>query len=201
MPLITWSTVFCHPICCQVHKNRNIQNYDFSCCFIHVWHLVSYTLREEHGPNVRVGPRRKELTGEWIKLWWATLWFVILTRYSLGYEMGGMCSMCGREGTYILHDFGGDKWSRWCALVNVMNLPFLTNAENFLTSWATISFSIRALLHVVSQLCDLLSLCSVQWVTAGLTWMWKTYFIVYLGLCDTGVSNWDYVILKWVAGE
>jgi hypothetical protein len=84
----------------------------FACCFIWVWHFVSYKLREEHGPNVRVGPQRKELTGDWLKLWWATLWFVILTRYSLSYQikedkMGGMCSMCGRKGTNILNYFGG----------------------------------------------------------------------------------------------
>ena len=63
---------------------------------------------------------------------------------------------------YILHDFGGDRRSKGCDLVNVMNLPFLTNAENFFTSCATISFSIRTLLHVVSQLCDVLSLGSIQ---------------------------------------
>jgi len=60
---------------------------------------------------------------------------------------------------------GRDKW---CALVNVVNLPVPKNVENFLTSWGAIRFSIRTLLHAVSQLCDLLSLCSVQWVTAGL---------------------------------
>jgi len=83
----------------------------FARCFIQMWHLVSYKSREEHGPNVRVGPKRKELTGDWVKLWQATLWFVILTRYSLGYqikdEMVGMCSICGRKGTNILHDYGG----------------------------------------------------------------------------------------------
>jgi hypothetical protein len=97
-------------------KNIKIEIYKlrFACCFIRVWHLVSYKLREEHGPNVRVGLKRKELTEDWMKLWWATLWFVILTRYSLSYqikedEVSGMCSMCGREGTYILHDFGGGQ--------------------------------------------------------------------------------------------
>ena len=121
MPLITCSTVFCHPICCQVYTNRNIQNYDFARSFIRAWRIGSYKLREKHRPNVRVGPKRKELTGDWIKLWWATLWFVILTRYSLGYqimndEIGEMCSMCGREGTYKLHAFGGDKWRKDTAL-------------------------------------------------------------------------------------
>jgi len=193
MALITWSTVFCHPIFCQVYKNRNIQNYDFSCCFVRVWHIVSYKLREEHGPNVRVGPKRKELTGHWIKLQWATPWFVILTRYSLGYrikkdEMGGMCSMCGREGTYILHDFVGDKRNKGCALVNVMNLPFPTNFEHFFTSWTTISFWIRTLQHVVNQLCDMLSQGSIQWFTAGLMWMWKTCILLFICISVTVMS-------------
>jgi hypothetical protein len=54
---------------------------------------------------------------------------------------------------------GRDKW---CALMNVVNLPVPKNSENFLTSCGTIRFSIRTLLHVVSQLCDLLSLCGIQ---------------------------------------